>query len=282
MPTPIDPSQISAADVPFLNFSQTVSLVNEPNMCSGGAETIRQILRHAPPLGAGQRVLEVGSNTGFSVLEMASQTVARVTGIDIEPYSVRLASDKARSLGLANADFKVGDGTSIAEPDDSFDLVFASNVTSFIPDPVRAVEEYYRVLRPLGTLAVAPIYYHEAPADDLLAEVGEAVGVDVPVRGLQDWVTAFGQNRREPYWVQEYAYDDLDDAHIERYVRAVLDQPSNRSLDPSVSTAAAERLGYFYRLFNRNLRHARFAVMLFRKSEPTRFPILHTTYPVEA
>jgi len=280
MPTPLAPETIDAADVQHLNFSQTVSLLNEPNMCSGGAETIRQVLRHAPPLGPAHRILEVGSNTGFSTLELAVQTTAQVTGIDIEPNSVRLAVDKATALGLSNVDFRVGDGTAIAAEDGFFDLVFASNVTSFIPDPVRAVKEYYRVLQRFGTLAVAPIFYRTAPPATLLAAIGEAVGVEVPVRHLDHWVNLFGQGQRQPFWVQEYEYDELDDAAIDRYTQSVQDQPGNQSLDSAVAEAAGRRLAYFYRLFDENLRYARFAVMLFRKDDPTTFPVLHTTKEV--
>lgn len=54
-------------------------------------------------------------------------------------------------------------------------------------------------------------------------------------------------------------------------------QPSNAALPSDVLTAAAERMHYFYTLFNENLRHAGFAVLLYRNEEPTPFPILHRT-----
>lgn len=189
----LSPDTVTAERVADLNFSQTVSLLNEPNMCSGGAETIRTVLRHVPPLHAASRILEVGSNTGFSVLEFASMVPGAVHGIDIEPYSVQLSQAKAEHLGLANAHFSVGDGTAIDYPEKDFDLVYASNVTSFIPDAARAVSEYYRVLKRFGTLAAVPIYYRSTPPPALLTKVEEAIGAPLQVRRLEDWLPVFGQ-----------------------------------------------------------------------------------------
>lgn len=257
-----------------LNFSQLVGLVNEPNMCSGGTATLRTILRQAPTLHATDRALEVGSNTGFAVLELAAQTPATVHGIDIEPASVALAQAKAAALGLDNARFQVGDGTRIDFPDDYFSLVFVSNVTSFIPQADRAVADYYRVLRPLGTLAAVPIYYHRPPPAALVAEVEAAIGAPIRQRSLDDWLDLFGG---QPYFIQEYEYEYRDDHDIDRYVARVLGQPSNDALDEEVKQAAGDRLRYFYALFNENLQYARYAIVLLRKGAPTGFPILHTS-----
>ncbi|HST86243.1 MAG TPA: class I SAM-dependent methyltransferase [Kineosporiaceae bacterium] len=276
----LSPDVMTAESVATLNFSQTVSLLNEPNMCSGGAETIRTVLAQIPTLRYASRILEVGSNTGFSVLEFASMVTGTVHGIDIEPYSVKLSRAKARRLGLDNAHFRVGDGTAIDYPTGDFDLVYASNVTSFIPDAPRAVAEYYRVLRPFGTLAAVPIYYRTTPSAALLSQVEEAIGAPLRVRRLDDWIPVFGQGTRQPYWTQEFEYVDLTPIEIARYVDAVVAQESNTMLPQPVLTAAAERLHHFYTLFNENLRHAGFAVLLYRNQEPTPFPILHRTRPV--
>jgi ubiquinone/menaquinone biosynthesis C-methylase UbiE len=277
----VDPRGTASDEVTRLNFSQVVSLLNEPNMCSGGAETLRQIVRHAPQLGPRSRVLEVGSNTGFSVLELAAQLPTEVYGIDIEPYSVRLAEEKARALRLPNAHFQVGDGMDIDFDDATFDLVFPSNVTSFVPDARKAVAEYYRVLKPFGTLAAVPIYYHRPPPADLLARVEQAIGVPLSVTRLETWVELFGEGVRSPYWLREYEYIDLSAAEIDAYLARVVDQESNDALAPEVKEAAASRLREFYALFAENLRYARFAILLFRHGDPTSFPILHRTRPVQ-
>jgi ubiquinone/menaquinone biosynthesis C-methylase UbiE len=274
------PSQLTVSDIQHLNFSQTVGLVNEPNMCSGGAATIRAVLREGPALAAGDRILEVGSNTGFSVLEMASATHCEVQGIDIEESSVRFSQEKAAALGLANAHFSVGDGTKIAFPDEHFDMVFASNVTSFIPDRGRAIDEYYRVLKRFGVLAAVPIFYHRRPPARLLAEVEQAVGAPLPRFSRADWEEMFGLPGSELFFSEEYEYLDLSPAQIDAYVAAVLAQPCNDGMTEELKEAAGQRLHYFYTLFNENLGYARYAILLYRKSQPTAFPVLHASAPV--
>ncbi|MFJ6687018.1 class I SAM-dependent methyltransferase [Streptomyces werraensis] len=271
---------LTPSDVEQLNFSQTVGLVNEPNMCSGGAGTIRAVLRAVPGLGAGDRILEVGSNTGFSVLEMASNTKCEVHGIDIEESSVRFSRDKASALGLDNAHFAVGDGTRIDFPDAHFDLLFASNVTSFIPDRTRAIDEYHRVLKRFGVLAAVPIFYHRRPPERLLAEVEQAIGAPLPRFSRADWEEMFNRPGAELFFSEEFEYLDLSSAQIEAYVASVLDQPCNDHLQADVKQAAGRRLHYFYTLFNENLGYARYAILLYRKSQPTEFPILHASAPV--
>ncbi|MEV7211966.1 class I SAM-dependent methyltransferase [Kitasatospora cineracea] len=267
-------------EVRRLNFSQTVGLVNEPNMCSGGAATLRTILRETPGLGAGDRILEVGSNTGFSVLELASSSHCEVHGIDIEDSSVEFSKAKATALGLANAHFKVGDGTRIEYPDGHFSMLFASNVTSFIPDRRRAVDEYYRVLERFGVLAAVPIFYHRQPPAALLAEVEQAIGAPLPRWSRADWEEMFGRPGSELFFSEEYEYDYLTAAQIDAYVAAVLDQPCNDDMSEELKEAAGRRLHYFYTLFNENLAYTRYAILLYRKGQPTAFPVLHTSSAV--
>lgn len=271
---------LDPADVQHLNFSQTVGLVNEPNMCSGGAATIRSVLREVPGLGAGGRILEVGSNTGFSVLEMASATACDVFGIDIEESSVRFSRNKAAALDLDNAHFSVGDGTRIDFPDEHFDMLFASNVTSFIPDRQRAIDEYYRVLNRFGVLAAVPIFYHRRPSARLLEEVERAIGAPLPRFGRDDWESMFGRPGSELFFSEEYEYLDLSPEQIDDYVTAVLAQPCNDGMSDALREAAGKRLHYFYTLFNENLGYCRYAILLYRKSGPTQFPILHASAPV--
>ncbi|WP_316771631.1 class I SAM-dependent methyltransferase [Streptomyces sasae] len=272
--------QLTASDVQHLNFSQTVGLVNEPNMCSGGASTIRAVLREIPGLGAGDRILEVGSNTGFSVLEMASATRCEVQGIDIEESSVRFSQQKAAALGLPNAHFSVGDGTKIAFPDEHFDMVFASNVTSFIPDRRRAIDEYYRVLKRFGVLAAVPIFYHRRPPERLLNEVEQAIGAPLPRFSRADWEGMYELPGSELFFSKEYEYLDLSPSQIDAYVATVLEQPCNDGMSEELKEASGRRLHYFYTLFNENLGYARYAIMLYRKSQPTAFPVLHASAPV--
>jgi ubiquinone/menaquinone biosynthesis C-methylase UbiE len=99
------------------------------------------------------RALEVGCGTGAvtrALSELAS--VREVIGVDPSPIFV----EKARELGrsLPHLSFRTGDARAIPFADGSFDLVLFHTTLCHIPDPEKALQEAWRVLRAGGWLAV--------------------------------------------------------------------------------------------------------------------------------
>jgi ubiquinone/menaquinone biosynthesis C-methylase UbiE len=78
--------------------------------------------------------------------------VASVTGID--PAPALLARARALAADFPSVSFHEGDGRSLSFDDSTFDLVNLDSTLSHLPQPERAIEEAYRVLRPGGHLAV--------------------------------------------------------------------------------------------------------------------------------
>jgi SAM-dependent methyltransferase len=119
-----------------------------------------------PPLSSGGGLLDaldVGSGTGFLALELAARG-HRVTGIDFAPSMVARAREKAAAQGLA-AHFDQGDAENLSYADGSFDLVISRHVLWTLPHPERALDEWLRVLRPGGRLAVIDgAQYNDATA----------------------------------------------------------------------------------------------------------------------
>ena len=263
-------------DMVTIDFSRLVGLLNEPNMPSGGGATIRRVIDLAR-LRRGSRVLEVGSNTGYTSIEFASWIDGQVTGLDINPVSTAFARAKAARHGLRNVTFDVGDGQELPYPDGAFDLVYCSNVTSFIDDHRKARDEYYRVLADDGLLVAVPIYYHTAPPEDLRRRVGEAIGVDLAVTSQQYWSDLFADPRAYLLERETYEYDRQPAERIAAYVERVIDQPHLRAIDPAVLEAAASRLSYFYTLFDENLSYARYDILVYRRDHPNPEPVLHTS-----
>ena len=96
--------------------------------------------------------LDVGCGTGFLSLELATRG-HRVTGIDFAPQMLAEATKKAREQGRA-VRFEEGDAEALRFPDASFDLVMTRHVLWTLPHPEAAIDEWLRVLRPGGRLAV--------------------------------------------------------------------------------------------------------------------------------
>ncbi len=101
------------------------------------------------------RVLDVGCGPGTITVGLA-ETVApgRVVGLDLEPSVLAQARAHAAAHSTANVAFEAGSATTLPFPDGTFDAVFAHTLLEHLRDPVAALLEARRVLRPGGVLGV--------------------------------------------------------------------------------------------------------------------------------
>ena len=107
-----------------------------------------------PHLRAGMDILDVGCGPGTITCDLARIVApGRVTGIDRAPEVLAQASDLARERGV-DVRFEEGDVYALAYGDATFDVVHAHQVLQHLADPVAALREMRRVLRPGGIVAV--------------------------------------------------------------------------------------------------------------------------------
>jgi SAM-dependent methyltransferase len=122
---------------------------------------IREVLRDIPP---GLRILDAGAgelrNKPFcSHLEYVSQDFCQYEGLG-DATGLQTGSWDTTRINL------VCDIVNIPELDASFDVVLCSEVFEHLPDPLKALEEFSRLLKPGGKLIVtAPFasFVHFAP-----------------------------------------------------------------------------------------------------------------------
>ena len=107
-------------------------------------------------LRAADQVLDVGTGTGLVALRAADGARnGRVIGIDHSPGMLEQAADKAQRAGLADAaTFRVMDAERLEFPEQSFDVVLSLYALFHFPEPLVAIKEMYRVLRPGGRLVI--------------------------------------------------------------------------------------------------------------------------------
>jgi SAM-dependent methyltransferase len=124
-----------------------------------------------PHLRAGLDLLDVGCGPGTITVDLARLVApGRVTGLDRAPDVLAQARAHASERGIA-VDFRAGDLYELPFPDSSFDVVHAHQVLQHLAEPVRALAEMRRVLRPGGVLGVRDADYAcfaWAPSDPLL------------------------------------------------------------------------------------------------------------------
>ena len=96
--------------------------------------------------GLSGKVLEVGVGTGRNLKFYPAG--AQVTGIDNSAGMLEIAREKAG--GMQNITLLLMDAEHLEFPDNSFDYVVTTFVLCTIPDPVQALKEMRRVLKPSG------------------------------------------------------------------------------------------------------------------------------------
>lgn len=106
-----------------------------------------------PRLRAEAEVLDVGCGPGTITAGLA-QRAGRAVGLDMSAEMVAAAREHAAAEGVGNAAFEVGSAYELPFDGASFDVVHAHQVLQHLSDPVRALREFRRVLRPGGLVAV--------------------------------------------------------------------------------------------------------------------------------
>ena len=97
---------------------------------------------------AATELLDIGCGTGL-LLQLAAARGATVHGIDVTPGLAAIAQSR-----LPGADIVVDDLQVLQFADAAFDVVTAVNSFQFAADPVAAIAEAARVLRPGGRLGI--------------------------------------------------------------------------------------------------------------------------------
>jgi len=106
----------------------------------------------------GEDVLEVAVGTGLAFARiLEANPSGRNEGVDLSPGMLARAENRAVRTGTRNYRLTVGDARSLDFPSDSFDVLTSNYMFDLLPesDFLRVVEEFRRVLRPGGRLAVA-------------------------------------------------------------------------------------------------------------------------------
>jgi ubiquinone/menaquinone biosynthesis C-methylase UbiE len=96
----------------------------------------------------GQHLLDLGCGAGENSVYFASRG-ARCVASDYSPGMVDVALKLAAANGVT-VEGRVINAMAIDFPDNTFDIVYASNLLHHIPDPQQTLREMHRVLKPGG------------------------------------------------------------------------------------------------------------------------------------
>ncbi len=110
-----------------------------PNLTDSKTEIVARLIKQFHP-GKINKLLVVGCGSGLEAAILAQQLPAEVSGIDLknefDPEAAKIAT------------LQTGDATALAFAGETFDFIFSYHALEHIEDPVKALQEMRRVMKP--------------------------------------------------------------------------------------------------------------------------------------
>lgn len=263
--TAIKLSNLTPDEIYKMDYNQLIGLVRETNRPPGGYNTIFQLSQRGY-LNRNSKVLEIGTSTGITAVELAKTVGCYITAIDINPMSLEEAKKRAELEGVAHLiDFKVMDAMQTTFEDATFDMVFCGNVTSLIPNREKAFKEYIRILKTGGFIAASPMYYINDPSSELLEAVSEAIQVKIIPWDRQYWMNFFNHELLNTYWNESYAFDYIETNTVNEFVGEILKREHLKDLSEDSFRALSTKYREHMILFRDNLSIMGYSLLLLRK-----------------
>ncbi|WP_435319724.1 methyltransferase domain-containing protein [Haloarchaeobius sp. TZWSO28] len=134
------------------------------------------------------RVLDVGCGTGFATEGLlAHENIDEVWALDQSPDQLAKAYAKFGKHGPVH--FHKGDAERLPFATNSFDVIWSSGSIEYWPNPVRALREFRRVVKPGGqVLVVGPNY----PKTTVMQKVADAIMLFYDEEEADEMFTAAG------------------------------------------------------------------------------------------
>ena len=139
----------------------------------------------------GETVLEVGPGPGAFTVAAARRVGphGQLFAVDIQPQMIAKLERRLREASVSNVETRVASAYDLPVEDGTVDRAFLITVLPEIPDPVRALREIRRVLRPGGRLSVTEEFTDpDYPLPRTTIRWAEAAGFQLEERLGSFWV----------------------------------------------------------------------------------------------
>lgn len=130
--------------------------------------------RIAGQVPSGGQVLDVAPGPGYFAIELAKLGGYGITGIDISRTFVEIAQRNAVLAGV-DVDFRLGNAADMPFENESFDFLLCRAAFKNFSQPLRALQEMYRVLKPGGSALIIDLKKDASP--ESVSEGVEGMGL---------------------------------------------------------------------------------------------------------
>jgi sarcosine/dimethylglycine N-methyltransferase len=206
------------------------------------------------------RVLDAGSGLGGPSRFLAETIGCHITGVDLSPAYVAVATLLAERAGLSGkVSYHVGSITELPFEDSGFDVVWSQHVVMNIADRARLYRELRRVLKTGGTFA----FYDPYAPDN-----GETPHYPVPWAETQATSTLLTKEATvaalEGAGFKVLAFDDITQMGVDWIANQQLQlrQATQRAIALTTGMVVGERMREMVANFGRNLTEGRLRLVM--------------------
>ena len=254
-------NNLTSEDIEKMDYNQLIGLTKETNRIPGGRNTVFEIVNRTC-IDRKSKVLEIGTSTGFTAIELSKLIPCDLTSIDINEMSLKEAAKRASVEELDNISFKKADVNSLPFENGTFDLVIIGNVLSLMSNREKAFEECRRVCKKTGFIVAVPMYYTEVPSAKLVSDVSRAIKVDITPLYKDDWEKFFDLPGLEKYLESNFKFDYIEDSVVNSFVESILGRRHLKNLRPETMKKLKENYKDYMFLFRENLSKMAYTVLL--------------------
>ena len=272
--------QCTIEDIKSLNYFDLIGIVKETNRPPGGINSITEIAQNAM-LNKDSKVLEIGTSTGFTAIELAKLTKCEIVAIDVNQESLNEGKRRAKVESVGQyISFENQDAAKLNYEDETFDMVFCGNVTSYLNNKSEALKEFIRILKPNGFIAALPMYYLETPPNEIVDKVSDAISHKIDIQYKNDWLKFFDVKNLSVFKCADYKFDRVSEKAVKNFVERIFQQKHLNRFSEEELIGLKERYQFFLGLFRDNLSLMGFSALLFRKVVEVNDPVLFTAQKV--
>ncbi|QNR22513.1 class I SAM-dependent methyltransferase (plasmid) [Exiguobacterium sp. Helios] len=264
-------AQLLVEEIKKFNYVDLLSYIGEVNRCPGGKRTILEIVKNTN-LKPGARILEIGSNTGFTSIEIAKLIDCEITGIDVNENAVKKSNElllKEPEFVQKRVNFIVGDAQKIPFEDETFDLIITGGANTFIPSEGRevALSEYKRVLKPYGMLSVTNLFYHSPVPAELLKDLKSVLGFEIKPWTENYWLKLILSSGLELFYHDSKKMQARSEEILSSYVDKLIQESfENQEIEEDVLQEFKSQWYKVMETFNENHRYLSFLFVILRKN----------------
>lgn len=257
--------KLTPKDIEKMDYNELIAITKETNRPPGGLSSLITIINNIM-LNDKKRVLEVGTSTGFTALELCRLTGCTVYGIDINRLSIKEAIIRAKRLNIKKAHFKVCNVENLIFPSNYFDVVIIGNVFSLVKNKEKALSECMRVLKNSGFLVAIPMYYIKEPPKKIVSQVSSAIKVNITVYKKDDWMNFLKLSGLEFFRVIDFVFEYIPNNKIKEYTNLILSAEHLNKLNKNTKNALEKKYSDFIKLFRDNLLYMGYSIFIMRKN----------------